>query len=155
LQKGISVAIVGGVIILFSVNLFSDFLPNSRPDSNLWPQISDTLGEQTNPDDLFISLGNHPLDFHLPYFARRRTLSYDLIYLTSGSNSAVADEAIRNVIRATLEQGGRIFVHDCNKGDITNRKHLFEHLSSVDSEPGVLERWNFDQKVIICEITMP
>jgi hypothetical protein len=109
LTRALSIALPTFVVILFGVNLLSEFLPNSRAGSNPWLQVAETLGNSSEPRDLFLSAGNHRLDFYLPYFARRHTLSYDLIGVASGEDAA--RQAIGEAVQATNERGGRIFVY--------------------------------------------
>lgn len=116
LDKTLSIALCTVVVILFGVNFFSDFLPNSRPDSNRWLQITNMLGNSTGPNDLFVSSGNLPLDFYLPYFARRHTLSYGMINISKGR--AAANKDISEAILVTLERGNRVFVYSSSDQDI-------------------------------------
>lgn len=142
LHKTASMIVSSLILLFFSVSLFSDFLPNSIPDRNRWIQIANTLGDATGRYDLFISPRFHPLDFYLPYFARRYTLSYETITLTKGQ--AVASRDIHKAIRITTERGGRIFLYSSEDENFLELKNIitspsinykrirFEHLSTPD-----------------------
>jgi hypothetical protein len=110
LNKVLSIAVYALVVATFSVNYFAEFLPNSRPSNNPWIPIANHLGEVTEPGDLFISPGYHLLDFYLPYFSRRQTLSFDLILLARGK--AAVEKEIFEAVRTVTERDGRVFVYN-------------------------------------------
>jgi hypothetical protein len=120
LRKSLSVAVPALVVIVFSANFFSDFRPNSLPGNNPWLKTTYILGKATQSGDLFISSQHHPLDFYLPYFARRHTLSYDLIHTSKDTDATRED--ITEAMRFTTEQGGRIFVYGTNAESVDQFK---------------------------------
>jgi hypothetical protein len=123
LYRSVSVVLYSLVILFFGVNLFSDFSPHSMPDRNGWIQAASILGNETGQNDLFLSLGYHPLDFYLPYFGRRHTLSYELIALTKGSDEARND--ISRAIRITRQRGGRVYLYLSNDRNFSEVRDIF------------------------------
>jgi hypothetical protein len=72
--------IVGLVMVIAGANLISDFLPRSQLDNNQWLKLAEAIGADSIADDLFFApTSGQLLDFYLPYFENRRTLSYPLI----------------------------------------------------------------------------
>lgn len=61
-------------------------------------------------DDLFLSSGYVLLDFYLPYFGKRHTLSYALVNISREADAA--RQGMWDAMHATRARGGRIFAYN-------------------------------------------
>lgn len=82
------------LVFTFVMNLTTQFLPGSREENVPWISMAETLGEESQPNDLFISVGGHPLDFHIAYFSRRNIVSTGLVAYAGEDDIGVVEEQI-------------------------------------------------------------
>jgi hypothetical protein len=147
--RRLSIVVGVWVTLLFAVNLFSKFLPNAMDSDEGLVSVANTLSEETQPDDLFVSLDeSNILDFYLPYFGDRRTLSYHMAFLQNGRDEAVATEIVRQAVDTVVERGGRVYVYDCGRQDPAERAQLFSEGSSFTPS------WEFGEQVSVCELNV-
>lgn len=107
-------AAITAVALLFAVNLLTAFLPAVSCGANAWLRTTSALAAMTTPADLFVAAESRPLDFYLPYFGRRRTVSFGLMRLR-GDDESAALVALRSLIDWTSAHGGRVYVYPCNE----------------------------------------
>jgi hypothetical protein len=115
LNKLLKLLSIAGIAIFFATNFFSDFLPNSRANSNPWVKTAENLRSISKPDDLFLSYSDLPLDFYIPYFGERTTLSRNFILLDNEMDAYKTDSLIQEALIATYSRGGRVFLYNCDE----------------------------------------
>jgi len=136
------IAVTLFVLLSVSINLTTQFLPQSNARSNVWLSIAESL-KHTQPSALFISPG-HPLDFYIAYFTGRDIVSTGLLDYGSGGNNV----EIKRVVSAHIEQhqhvGGKVFVYGIDSMSEQERRRFFDLISVQQVKPAM----SFSQVII-------
>jgi hypothetical protein len=106
------VPMVVGVVFVSLVaanNWRTEFGPRSEVRANPWRGIAEQL-RATPANALFIS-PNHPLDFHVAYFARRDIVSTGLTAYDYAGNIEMARRILDSHVNAHLNDHGPIYVY--------------------------------------------
>jgi hypothetical protein len=123
------------VVGALALNLSTIFWPQSR-DPNELRRIARQL-RASSPNALFVSAGQQPLDFYIPYFARRDVVSLGLA--TYAANPRRAAGVVTEHIEQHLHDGGPIYVYGLNTLSRSKRETV---LSLLPGKPRRAQ-WRF------------
>jgi hypothetical protein len=136
-RRSSRVAILASLCVcaVLALNLATIFLPQSH-DGNPWRTAADEL-RASSPDALFVSAGQSPLDFYIPYFTNRDVVSAGLIRFAA--NVRKVAQVVSEHVRQHRRRGGPIYVYGLRTVGPAARRDLLALL------PGTrLERaWTF------------
>ncbi len=140
---------IGVVVLSFILNWTTQFLPQSDPTNNPWLTISQSLGTDSQPNDLFVSAGTgtvaHPMDFYLTYFGKRDVLSSGLVTYDAGGNAAEAAKRLEPRITAHRADDGKIYVYGLENLTPEARDQF---ISLFGSGATVKEAWTFPEMTV-------
>jgi hypothetical protein len=130
------------VVALFVVNLSTIFLRQRTESANEWLGAAQEL-KHSQPSSLFVSVGRHPLDFYVAYFAGRDVISSGLVRYASGDDAEVA-RVVRERVRQHARLGGPIYVYGLDTVAPAERRALLRLLPGTGLRPA----WRFPQLTV-------
>jgi hypothetical protein len=152
LARPARIGTVALAMVLFVANLTGKFLPSSRPSSDTWTPVTETLSASSRDEDVFVSLTPQYLDLHLPYFGRRQVLSYAFALQTT-NDTARAHAALLDGISRTARRNGRVFLIDCTDAQLEAFGRLLRQRRPA-TVVTIAHRLGFgDGAVPVCELT--
>ena len=127
---------------LFALNFSTVFLPQREESANEWIVAAREL-RKSSPNALFVSAGQHPLDFHITYFADRDVISAGLVRYASDSDADVA-RVVEEHVRQHVRVGGAIYVYGLESLTSEERRMLLELLPGNSLRPA----WRFHDVIV-------
>ncbi len=133
----------GFVLVSFVLNLFSQFMPESRPDLNPWLTISKEMQTASNPQDLFITT-DHQMAFYMTYFGRRNVLATTLISYDSAGDTSRVSSVVNRMRSDHLADNGSIYIFGLESMMAAERQEFMQLIG--DGE--LIAKWTYDATTI-------
>lgn len=133
----------GFVLASFGLNLFSQFIPESRPELNPWLTISREMQTASNPQDLFITT-DHQMAFYMTYFGRRNTLATTLISYDSAGDASRVSSLVNRMRSDHQADNGSIYVFGLEDMTDVERQEFMQLMGNGE----LIARWSYDATTI-------
>jgi len=131
------------VLASFVLNLFSQFMPESRPELNPWLTISREMQTVSKPQDLFITT-DHQMAFYMTYFGRRNTLATTLISYDSAGDARRVSSLVDRMRSDHQADNGSIYLFGLEAMSDAERQEFMQ----VIGDGELIARWSYDSTTI-------
>jgi hypothetical protein len=149
-----SLGVLGGLfffICVLVINLTVFFWPQAQEDLLGARQASSIIVGLSSPKDLFISVSPSNMDIYLPYFEKRRVVSYPWALIMHGGKEQFVVDQIRVLVEDYAANSANVYLYDCSTEKAANLLELLGKATASREKLDLSGRWaSFDT---ICRIS--